>query len=149
IQACNRLKRPLVIIGTGQDEGRLRSLAGPTVTFLGWQSDEVIRAQMRSCKALLFPGEEDFGIVPLEAHACGAPVIALGKGGATETVIPPGNRQEPTGLWFDEPSEECLADAITRFETHQDSFDPAAARRQALHFRTERFERELFAYLDE
>ena len=94
IDVCNRLRRPLVIIGTGQDEARLRSLAGPTVAFLGWQSDEVIRDQLRRCKALLFPGEEDFGIVPLEAHACGAPVIALGKGGATETVIRPGTRQE-------------------------------------------------------
>jgi glycosyltransferase involved in cell wall biosynthesis len=148
VAVCNRLKRPLVIIGTGQDEARLRSLAGPTVTFLGWQSDEVIRDQMRRCKALLFPGEEDFGIVPLESQACGAPVIALGKGGATETVVRPGSRQEPTGLWFDEPTQDSLADALAHFESGKNAFDPTAARRQALRFSSQRFARELFAYLD-
>jgi glycosyltransferase involved in cell wall biosynthesis len=148
INVCRRLRRPLVIIGTGQDEARLRSLAGPTVTFLGWQSDEVIRDQLRRCKALLFPGEEDFGIVPLEAHACGTPVIALGKGGATETVIRPGTRLEPTGLWFDEPTPDCLADALARFEGRPEIFDPAVARRQALRFSSQRFGRELFDYID-
>src|SRR5204863_9011859 len=88
VEACRRLRRPLVVIGSGQDEGRLRALAGPDVTFLGWQPDEVIREHFRRCKALLFPGEEDFGIVPVEAMACGAPVIAFGRGGATETVRP-------------------------------------------------------------
>src|SRR5205085_9488910 len=86
IAACNRLKRPLLVIGTGQDERRLKKLAGPSVRFLGWQSDEQIRDHLRRCRALLFPGEEDFGIVPVEALACGAPVIALGVGGAAETV---------------------------------------------------------------
>src|SRR5262249_23512 len=87
VGACNRLRLPLLIIGSGQDERRLRALAGPTVRFLGWQPDAVVRDHLRRCRALLFPGEEDFGIVPLEAQACGAPVIAYGRGGATETVI--------------------------------------------------------------
>ena len=82
VTACERLGRPLVVVGTGQDEGRLRRLAGPSVRFLGWRSDEAIRDLMRRCKALLFPGEEDFGIVPVEAMACGTPVIAYGRGGA-------------------------------------------------------------------
>ncbi|HTU19532.1 MAG TPA: glycosyltransferase, partial [Gemmataceae bacterium] len=88
IEACNALRQKLLLIGSGQDEARLRALAGPTIHFLGWQPDAVIRDHMRRCRALLFPGEEDFGIVPVEAQACGAPVIAFGRGGATETVIP-------------------------------------------------------------
>jgi len=148
IEVCNRLRRPLAIIGTGQDQARLKALAGPTVTFLGWQPDAVIRDHMRRCRALLFPGEEDFGIVPLEAHSCGAPVIALGRGGATETVIPPGNGREPTGTWFAEPTADCLADAILRFESQAGDFNPAAARRQALLFNRSRFAHELFTYLD-
>src|SRR5262249_51455115 len=100
------------------------------------------------CKALLFPGEEDFGIVPVEANACGAPVIAFGQGGATETVVPPLGRAEPTGVWFTEQTAEGIGDAITRFEQSSGDFSPLAARRQALGFTAERFATELFAYLD-
>jgi glycosyltransferase involved in cell wall biosynthesis len=103
---------------------------------------------LRRCKALLFPGEEDFGIVPLEAHACEAPVIAYGRGGATETVVPPGKGQ-PTGLWFEEQNAESLAEAIERFERSAADFNPAAARRQAFRFGRRRFETELFAFLDD
>src|SRR5262249_3736875 len=88
VSACNRLRRRLVVIGTGQDQSKLRRLAGPTIHFLGWQPDDVIRDHLQRCQALLFPGEEDFGIVPVEAMACGTPVIAYGQGGATETVVP-------------------------------------------------------------
>jgi glycosyltransferase involved in cell wall biosynthesis len=148
IEACNRLGRPLLVIGTGQDQPRLEAMAGPTVQFLGWQSDEMIRYYLRRCRALLFPGEEDFGIVPLEAHACGAPVIAYGKGGATETVVPPGGRREPTGLWFAEQTVDCLVETIEQFEAQRSDFDPGAARRQALRFTASRFEEELFGFLD-
>ena len=86
VAACTRLGRELVVIGKGPERARLEAMAGPTVRFLGWQPDEVIRDHYRRCRALLFPGEEDFGIVPVEAMACGAPVIALGRGGAAETV---------------------------------------------------------------
>jgi len=155
IAACNRLKKPLVVIGTGQDRRRLQALAGPTVHFLGWQSDEVIRDHLRRCRALLFPGEEDFGIVPVEAQACGTPVVAFGRGGASETVVPindarmPGGSisPEPTGVWFDEQSEECLRTALETFEGHMHDFVPSAARRQALRFNPRRFESELFSYL--
>jgi glycosyltransferase involved in cell wall biosynthesis len=147
IEACNKLKKRLVLIGTGQAERRLRALAGPSVSFLGWQSNESIRHHLRRCRALLFPGEEDFGIVPVEAQACGAPVIAYGKGGATETIIPPGSREEPTGLFFMEPNSESLAKIMTHFESMAGDFSPNAARRQALLFRSQRFNDELLGYL--
>ena len=147
IQACNALRRPLLLIGTGQDETRLRALAGPTIHFLGWQPDAVIRDHLRRCRALLFPGEEDFGIVPVEAQACGTPVIAFGCGGATETVIPPEHRREPTGLWFGEQTVESLAEAVNRFERRRGAFSPTAARRQALRFNAPRFADELLGYL--
>jgi glycosyltransferase involved in cell wall biosynthesis len=148
VSACNRLRRPLVVIGTGQDESRLRALAGPSVRLLGWQPDAVIRSHLRRCRALLFPGEEDFGIVPVEAQACGTPVIAFGRGGATETVIPPGSVREPTGLWFGEQTIDCLVSAIEDFEAGADQFLPAVARRHALAFNQQRFAGEMFAYLE-
>jgi glycosyltransferase involved in cell wall biosynthesis len=148
VEACNRLRKELLVIGNGQDEKRLREMAGPTVHFLGWQPDEVIRDHLRRCRALLFPGEEDFGIVPVEAMACGTPVICLGRGGATETVVPPGGREPPTGLWFTEQTADCLAGAVESFEKQAADFNPTAARRQALHFNRQRFAAELFAYLD-
>lgn len=148
LAGCARLRRRLVVIGTGQDEARLKSLAGPEVTFLGWQPDEVIRDQLRRCRALLFPGEEDFGIVPVEAMACATPVVAYGAGGATETVVPPGGRGEPTGVWFAEQTAEALADAMRRLESLHGDLNPAAARRQALRFSRRRYREQLFAYLD-
>jgi len=148
VRACEKLGRLLVVIGSGQDEKRLRACAGPGVRFLGWQPDVVIRTHLRRCRALLFPGEEDFGIVPVEAMACGAPVIAYGQGGACETVVPPGGRREPTGIWFQEQTADCLAEAMLRLEATAPDFTAAAARRQAQRFNARRFAEELFAYLD-
>jgi glycosyltransferase involved in cell wall biosynthesis len=147
VTACHKLGRTLVVIGQGQDEKRLRALAGPRTHFLGWQPDEVIRDHYRRCRALLFPGEEDFGIVPVEAQACGAPVIAFGRGGATETIVPPERSREPTGLWFGEQSVECLAEAVALLERRPRDFAPAAARRQAQRFQARRFAEEIRAFV--
>jgi len=141
VQACGRLGRRLVVIGTGQDDQRLRRLAGPSVQFLGWQSDLEIRRHLQRCRALLFPGEEDFGIVPVEAQACGAPVIALGRGGALETVV--GFDAAPTaatGLLVTESSVDAFANAILRFERIADCFNPSSARRNAERFAADRFD---------
>jgi glycosyltransferase involved in cell wall biosynthesis len=148
IEACNLLGRRLVIIGSGQDGKKLRKLAGPLTHFLGWQPDEVLRDYLRRCRALLFPGEEDFGIVPVEAQACGTPVIAYGRGGATETILPlHRGHAEPTGLWFEEQTPACLAACLEMFEKHAADFNPHALRLHALYFNRQRFEKEIFDYL--
>ena len=146
IEACRKLGRKLMVIGSGQHAARLEALAGSGVTFLGWQPDGVIRDHLRRAKALLFPGEEDFGIVPVEAQACGCPVIAFGRGGATETVRPLGG-PDPTGVLFAEQTVDAVVEAIDRFEKAADRFDPRAARRQAVQFRTQRYADELFGFI--
>jgi glycosyltransferase involved in cell wall biosynthesis len=147
LDACRQLGRRLLVIGSGQDEKKLRRLAGDRTRFLGWQSDDMLREHLRRCRALLFPGEEDFGIVPVEAQACGTPVIAYGRGGATETVVPPGAGAAPTGRWFTEQTPECLAAAIETFEQHADEFDPYRLRQHALRFGVRRFEDEVFGFI--
>jgi glycosyltransferase involved in cell wall biosynthesis len=149
VEACNRLGKKLVVIGSGQELGKLKKLAGPTVHVLGWQPDEAIRDHMRRARALLFPGREDFGIVPVEAQACGLPVIALGQGGATETVVPLGGNAPPTGVWFPVQTVDCMIEAIERFEQHTADFDPLALRRNAERFNTQRYEREITDYVQE
>jgi len=148
IAACKQLNRRLVVIGTGQNEKHLQELAGPIVAFLGWQPNSVIRDHLRRCRALIFPGEEDFGIVPVEAQACGTPVIAFGRGGVTETVQPFGKTAEPTGFWFEEQTPDCLGATLEQFEVHADLLDPSIARKQALQFNAHRFAEEMFAYLE-
>lgn len=143
--ACARLGRQLNVIGSGPDAARLQALAAAGTHLLGWQPDVIVRDQMRRCRALLFPGEEDFGIVPVEAQACGTPVIAYGKGGATESVIPPQPGKPATGLWFNEQTADSLASAIESFERLE--FDPAYARTNALRFHTERFVSDILAFL--
>jgi glycosyltransferase involved in cell wall biosynthesis len=147
IAACNQLGRQLLVLGSGPEAKRLQSGAGPTVRFLGWQPAEVVRHHLQRCRALLFPGEEDFGIVPVEAQACGTPVIAFGRGGATETVVALGKADEPTGVFFEEQTVERLTDAVERFEKTSDDFRPRAARQQALRFEQRRFTDEMLAYL--
>lgn len=148
IEACTKTNSRLVVIGKGQDEAKLRALAGPTVEFLGWQSNESIRNHLQRCQALLFPGEEDFGIVPVEAQACGTPVIAFGRGGATETVLPAHQSPNPTGLWFPEQSADALIHALEQFEEVKADFDPKTCRDNALKYHTDRFADEFSNYVD-
>jgi glycosyltransferase involved in cell wall biosynthesis len=148
VLAAKQLNRLLIVIGTGPDEGALRSLAGPQTRFLGSCSDEEIRDHYQRCRALLFPGEEDFGMVPIEANACGAPVIAFGRGGATETILPPEASPDPTGIWFSEPTTESLVQAMQRFESNPALIRPLDCRKQAEHFSKGRFNREMMALLD-
>jgi glycosyltransferase involved in cell wall biosynthesis len=143
IEVCNRSGRRLVMIGDGPESARLRALAGPTVSFLGWQSDETIRDHYRRCRALVFPGVEDFGIVPLEAQACGAPVIALAAGGATETIIAASPMHVGTGLFFAQQTPDSLAHAIVRFESGKAQFCENLARTNAECFRAGRFAEEM------
>ena len=149
IDACTRLGRRLLVIGSGPETPRLRRMAGPTVELAGWLSDEEIRDRMRRCRALLFPGNEDFGIVPVESQACSAPVIAYRDGGATETVLEATAERQGTGWFFDEQSPTALANAIEAFEGEHHRFSPSLARTQAERFSTNRYEQEFLDLLYE
>ncbi len=127
IEACTRLNRPLVVIGDGPDRQRLEKMAGPTVEFLGRQSDATVKRYASRCRALLFPGEEDFGMTPLEINAAGRPVIAYRAGGALETVV-----EGLTGLFFNAATSDSLCAAIEEFEVS--SWDQRQLRRHAEKF---------------
>ncbi len=149
VEACRRLGRRLVVIGAGPEWRRLKRLAGPTIELAGWCSDQTIRQNLRRCRAVLFPSNEDFGIVPLEAQACGAPVIAYRDGGATETIVEATALCPGTGWFFDRQTPDCLARAIEESEGTSGWFCPNRARAQAERFSTVRFEREFLSYLGE
>jgi glycosyltransferase involved in cell wall biosynthesis len=142
IQACNQLGVPLKIVGNGQQDRYLRRLAGPHTEFLGQVSGPEIGELYVNAKAFLFPGEEDFGIAPVEAMACGTPVIAFGKGGATESVV-----ENKTGLFFYEPTVESLVDAIRAFELRSDAFTPEECRLRAASFSKENFKKGFMSFL--
>lgn len=132
IAAANEAKLPLIVAGGGPEERRLRRLAGPTVRFTGWLGDEQLRNLYRSCRALIFPGEEDFGIIPVEAMACGMPVLALRAGGLRETMS-----DGVTGSFFDLCDKDVLADALQKFQPHK--FDATSIRAHAEGFSETRF----------
>ena len=137
IEAFNELKLPLLIVGSGQNEAKLKALAGPQIEFLGALSNAAIADLYARCKAFIFPGVEDFGITPIEAMAAGAPVIALQEGGATETVT------EKTGVFFSPQTVEALKEAILKIETGQVKIQASDCRARAQTFTRERFKSEL------
>jgi glycosyltransferase involved in cell wall biosynthesis len=136
VEAMNKLNLPLIVIGEGSPKyvKYLKSIAGPKTKFLGWKSDEETKKYFAACRAFIFPGEDDFGIAPVEAMSFGKPVIALKKGGATETVI-----EGETGEFFEESSIEVLADAVRRFAENEKNYDSAKIRAQAENFSKEKF----------
>ena len=138
IEACNRLGRPLRIVGTGPEERRLRKGAGPTITFLGSLPQQQLWDEYSRCRALLFAADEDFGMVPLEAQSCGRPVIAYGVGGSLETVRGHGGADR-TGMFFPQQTADSLMEAILHFEGVEGSFSPAACLANAARFATPRF----------
>lgn len=140
VEACSKLGRRLLVIGDGPDRARLEGLAGPSVRFLGRLSDEEVEYYVARCQALLFPGEEDFGMAPLEVAAAGRPTIAFRAGGAVETIL-----DGETGLFFDNPTAQSLSDAITRFE--RQSWSKARIRRHAQRFGINVFQQRMREFL--
>lgn len=142
VRACSELRLPLKVGGSGRDQERLRSMAGPTVEFLGWVSDEALPELVARCRAFLFPGAEDFGIAPLEAMAAGRPVIAYAYGGALDTVV-----EGVSGTLFHEQTVESLTRALQRFDAG--AYDPAAIRAHAERFDTTVFRQRMTAFIAE
>lgn len=144
VRAFNRMGLPLWIVGDGVDARKLRKLAGNSIRFLGWLPDEQFRAVLSQCRALVHPGEEDFGMIVPEAHACGRPVIALGRGGALETVLPQVN-----GLCFRDRTVESLCEAVAQFEKSESQFRPAEIRSTSLLFDESRFRERIVEIISE
>lgn len=153
VRACNELRRDLIVIGQGECATELRKIAGPTIKFLGFQPDQVVADHYRNCRALLFPGEEDIGLTPIEAQASGRPVIAYGKGGALETVL--GGRVDDsatanyqTGVFFGEQSCSSLCEAILAFESRERDFSPSFIRAHARQFDEVHFRSSFAEFVD-
>ena len=142
VHAFNKNGSRLVVVGKGPDEAKLRRMARPNVEFVGWKSDEDLALLYAGCTALIFPGEEDFGIVPLEAMACGRPVVAYGVGGALETV-----QEGSTGIFFYEQTVEAMEQAIAKVTAIR--FSPQQIRDRALQFSREIFKDNLSKFIME
>lgn len=150
VRAFNQLKRPLVVIGTGPELLAIRSLAQPHVQVLGWQPNDVVEKYMAQAKAFIYAAYEDFGIAPIEAQACGTPVIAYGAGGTLETVRD--IRQYPetgTGLLFDLQTEAALVEAVEKFDACQARMNPEVARSHSAQFAPQVFAERFLTFLDQ
>jgi glycosyltransferase involved in cell wall biosynthesis len=144
VEAFNQNGKKLVIIGEGSELARLKKISRPNITFLGFAPLDVIRDHYQRCKAFIFPGEEDFGITPLEAQACGRPVLAFGRGGALETV-----QDETTGLFFSEQTSASLQEAIDRFESNPEIFSVEACVKNAKSFSSAHFRRRIQSFVED
>ena len=141
VEAFTGLDFPLKIIGDGPDRGNLQEKAGPNVEFLGRLSDQDLSKHLAQCRSLIFPGEEDFGIVPLEAMACGRPVIAYKAGGAKETVV-----EGKTGLFFEEQTPEALSEVVQGFQFT--SFSKEEIRQHARRFDKDNFKKKIKDFVE-
>lgn len=144
IEAFNQLGLPLIVIGDGTDHPSLKRTARSNIQFLGYQSDAVVTDHMERCKAFIFPAEEDFGITPVEAQAAGAPVIAYGRGGVTETVI-----DRKTGILFPRQTVEALVNAVETYEAGRSLTSPIGIRHHAESFSEARFRQEFHQFLQQ
>ena len=142
IEAFNVMKRPLLIAGNGRDRERLEAMAGPTVEFLGYVPDDDLPDLLARCRAFMFPGEEDFGIAPIQAMAAGRPVIAYAAGGALETIV-----DGETGTFFYEQSVGAIIAAVEGFDA--DSVETAVCRQQAEKFDTAVFKKRLNRFIEQ
>jgi glycosyltransferase involved in cell wall biosynthesis len=142
IDVFNRTGEKLLIVGKGTETKKLQTMSKSNIEFLGWKSDEELALLYRGCKALIFPGEEDFGIVPLEAMATGKPVVAFGKGGALETVI-----EGKTGVFFNEQTSDALSSALIALKAI--TFNPDAIRAHALQFSRRHYKQKMKDFIDE
>jgi glycosyltransferase involved in cell wall biosynthesis len=143
VEAFRQLGRPVVVIGEGPELGRLRQMAPANVQLLGWQPEEVVREYLQRARAFVFAAEEDFGIAAVEAQAAGTPVIAYGRGGVTESVVP-----GETGLFFYEQTPQALAEAVEEFERSASRFKVERIRANAERFRKERFKEEFLKLVE-
>ena len=142
VETFQKLELPLIMVGEGREEKKLRRLQGPNISFRGFVPDEELARLYAGARAVIFPSDDDFGIVPVEAMAHGTPVLALRRGGATETVV-----EGVTGEFFDEPIEELLADCVRRFLEQEHSYDREVIRAHAAQFSAERFRTEIRAFV--
>ena len=144
VQAFNHNGKHLIIAGGGSDYKYLKAMAGLNIEFIIYPDNQTVEQLYMDCRALIFPGEEDFGIVPLEAQACGKPVIAYAKGGALETVIGVNtNNASATGVFFEEQTVPALQEAIEHFEDIEDQIKPENCRQNAERFDVSRYKRQM------
>jgi glycosyltransferase involved in cell wall biosynthesis len=138
VQLFNKIQKNLIVIGDGSQRRYLETIAAPNVKILGFKSDKEVEKYMEKCRGLIFSGEEDFGITPVEAMACGKPVLAYGKGGALETVI-----EGKTGEFFYQPTVESMEEGMARLLINEKKYKPQEIRKQAERFGKGIFEREI------
>ena len=151
VESFNKNGKKLVIAGVGPGYEDLVKRASDNIIFTGWIDEGELKKYYLGCKAFIFPGEEDFGITPVEAQSYGKPVIAYGKGGVLETVIPLNETQEehhPTGVFFKEQSVSAVNEAIEEFENNINKFDPEKIRENTSRFSRERFKREINGFIE-
>lgn len=144
VEAFNKLELPLIVVGEGQQQKYLKSIANKNIKFLGWQSDESLKALYSEARAFIFPAVDDFGIAPIEAMSYGVPVLAIRKGGVLETLV-----EGKTGEYFDSAVPEIIADSVRRFMDNEKKYDREYIKQRAGEFSKERFVREFGEYITE